>query len=151
MNDSQDGYYNIFSLKKDGILEELKEDVSEVYLRIPTFQIRSDLNVVDYLKKLGVEKVFESGAELEELGTGQLSVSKISHSALLEVSKEGNVSKEGKVSKEGTDPRFLAGPPTLSPDIVVDRPFIFIVQDKKNKVPVLVGRVMDPTITIREN
>ena len=142
MNDSQDGYYNIFSLKKDGILEELKEDVSEVYLRIPTFQIRSELNVVDHLKKLGVQKVFESGAELDELGTGQLSVSKISHSALLEVSK---------VSKEGTDPRFLVDPPTLSPDIVVDGPFIFIVQDKKNKVPVLVGRVMDPTIPIREN
>ena len=64
------------------LLERLKEDVSEVYLRIPTFQIRSDLNVVDYLKKLGVQKVFESGAELDELGTGQLSVSKISHSAL---------------------------------------------------------------------
>jgi len=108
LNDNQEGYYNIFSLKKDDFLEELKEDVSEVHLRIPTFQIRSDLNVVDYLKKLGVQKVFESGAELEELGTGQLSVSKISHSALLEVSKE---------SKEGTDPRFLAGPPTLSPDI----------------------------------
>ena len=101
MNDSQDGYYNISSLKKDGILEELKEDVSEVYLRIPTFQIRSELNVVDHLKKLGVQKVFESGAELDELGTGQLSVSKISHSALLEVFK---------VSKEGTDPRPLAGP-----------------------------------------
>ena len=86
MNDSQDGYYNIFSLKKDGILEELKEDVSEVYLRIPTFQIRSELNVVDYLKKLGVQKVFESGAELDELGMGQLSVSKISHLALMEVS-----------------------------------------------------------------
>ena len=139
LNDNQEGYYNIFSLKKDDFLEELKEDVSEVHLRIPTFQIRSDLNVVDYLKKLGVQKVFESGAELEELGTGQLSVSKISHSALLEVSKE---------SKEGTDPRFLAGPPTLSPDIVVDTPFFFIVQDKKNKVPVLVGRVMDPTIPI---
>ena len=93
-----------------------------MYLCIPTFQIRSELNVVDYLKKLGVQKVFESGAELDELGTGQLSVSKISHSALLEVFK---------VSKEGTDPRPLAGPPTPSPninnrlDIVVDRPFIF--------------------------
>merc|ERR1712013_967768 len=33
-------------------------------------------------------------------------------------------------------------------DIVVDRPFIFVVQDKKNKIPVLVGRVMDPTVKI---
>merc|ERR1711963_641808 len=67
----------IFSLKKDDILDELKEDVSEVYLRLPTFQLRSDLDVVDSLKKLGAKKVFESGAELAELSTGQLSVSKI--------------------------------------------------------------------------
>ena len=102
LSNERDGYYNIFSLKKDDIFEELKEDVSEVYLRIPTFQIRSELNVVDHLKKLGVQKVFESGAELDELGTGQLSVSKISHSEVF------------KVSKEGTDPRPLAAPDPLT-------------------------------------
>ena len=143
MNDSQDGYYNISSLKKDGILEELKEDVSEVYLRIPTFQIRSELNVVDYLKKLGVQKVFESGAELAELGIGQLAVSKFSHSALLEVSKGAEAT--------GAEIVLLSSALNERLDIVVDRPFIFIVQDKKNRVPVLVGRVMDPTIPIREN
>ena len=141
MNDSQDGYYNISSLKKDGILEELKEDVSEVYLRIPTFQIRSELNVVDYLKKLGVQKVFESGAELAELGIGQLAVSKFSHSALLEVSK----------GAEATGAEIVLLSSALKDRlIVVNRPFIFIVQDKKNKVPVLVGRVMDPTAPIPE-
>ena len=30
-------------------------------------------------------------------------------------------------------------------DIVVDRPFIFVVQDRKNKIPVLVGKITDPT------
>merc|ERR1712156_969389 len=67
LTDEQEGYYNIFSLKKDDILDELKEDVSEVYLRLPTFQLRSDLDVVDSLKKLGAKKVFENGAELAEI------------------------------------------------------------------------------------
>ena len=31
-------------------------------------------------------------------------------------------------------------------DIVVDRPFIFVVQDTKNKIPVLVGKITDPTV-----
>ena len=31
-------------------------------------------------------------------------------------------------------------------DVVVDRPFIFVVEDKK--IPVLVDRVMDPTVKI---
>ena len=30
-------------------------------------------------------------------------------------------------------------------DVVVNRPFIFIVQDKKNHIPVLVGKITDPT------
>ena len=30
-------------------------------------------------------------------------------------------------------------------DIVVDRPFIFVVQDRENKIPVLVGKITDPT------
>ena len=29
-------------------------------------------------------------------------------------------------------------------DVVVDRPFIFIVQVKKNQIPLLVGKVADP-------
>jgi len=144
LTDEQDGYYNIFSLKKDDILDELKEDVSEVYLRLPTFQLRSDLDVVDSLKKLGAKKVFESGAELAELGDGQLSVSKISHSALVEVTKEGT---EGAAAT-GAEIVLLSSALNDRLDIVVDRPFIFVVQDKKNKIPVLVGRVMDPTVKI---
>merc|ERR1712211_72201 len=144
LTDEQEGYYNIFSLKKDDILDELKEDVSEVYLRLPTFQLRSDLDVVDSLKKLGAKKVFESGAELAELGAGQLSVSKISHSALVEVTKEGT---EGAAAT-GADIVLLSSALNERLDIVVDRPFIFVVQDKKNKIPVLVGRVMDPTVQI---
>jgi len=144
LTDEQEGYYNIFSLKKDDILDELKEDVSEVYLRLPTFQLRSDLDVVDSLKKLGAKKVFESGAELAELGAGQLSVSKISHSALVEVTKEGT---EGAAAT-GAEIVLLSSALNERLDIVVDRPFIFVVQDKKNKIPVLVGRVMDPTVKI---
>ena len=29
--------------------------------------------------------------------------------------------------------------------VTVDRPFIFVVQDRRNNVPVLVGKVTDPT------
>ena len=136
---TETGHFNIFSSKKNEVIDELKEDISEVHLRLPTFKVRSDLDVVESLKKLGVKKVFQAGAELGELGTGPLSVSKISHTALLEVSKEGTEGAEIVLPSSATNDRL---------NIVVDRPFIFVVEDKKNKIPVLVGRVMDPTITI---
>jgi len=141
---TETGYFNMFSSKKNEVIDELKEDISEVYLRLPTFQVRSDLDVVDSLKKLGAKKVFQAGAELAELGTGPLSVSKISHTALVEVSKEGT---EGAAAT-GAEIVLLSSAFNDRLDIVVDRPFIFVVEDKKNKIPVLVGRVMDPTVKI---
>ena len=51
-----------------------------------------------------------------------------------------------QVTKEGRAPL----PSTFAePDkkIVVDRPFIFVIQDRINKIPVLVGKVTDPTKT----
>ena len=141
---AETGYFNMFSSKKNEVIDELKEDISEVYLRLPTFQVRSDLDVVDSLKKLGAKRVFQAGAELAELGTGPLSVSKISHTALVEVSKEGT---EGAAAT-GAEIVLLSSAFNDRLDIVVDRPFIFVVEDKKNKIPVLVGRVMDPTVKI---
>jgi serpin B len=141
---TETGYFNMFSSKKNEVIDELKEDISEVYLRLPTFQVRSDLDVVDSLKKLGAKRVFQAGAELAELGTGPLSVSKISHTALVEVSKEGT---EGAAAT-GAEIVLLSSAFNDRLDIVVDRPFIFVVEDKKNKIPVLVGRVMDPTVKI---
>ena len=76
--------------------------------------------------------------------TGKPSVSKFSHSALLEVSKEGTKGTEAT----GAEIVLLSSALNDRLDIVVDRPFIFVVQDKKNKIPVLVGRVMDPTVKI---
>merc|ERR1711936_495133 len=144
LTEAQTGYFNMFSSKKDEVIDELREDISEVYLRLPTFQVRSDLDVVESLEKLGAKKVFQAGAELAELGMGPLSVSKISHTSLLEVSKEGT---EGAAAT-GAEIVLLSSAFNDRLDIVVDRPFIFVVEDKQNKIPVLVGRVMDPTVKI---
>ena len=144
LTETQNGYFNIFSSKKNEVIDELKEGIEEVYLRLPTFQVRSDLDVVDSLEKLGAKKAFQAGAELTELGSGPLSVSKISHTALLEVSKEGT---EGAAAT-GAEIVLLSAAINDRLDIVVDRPFIFVVEDKRNKIPVLVGRVMDPTVKI---
>jgi hypothetical protein len=33
-------------------------------------------------------------------------------------------------------------------EVVVDRPFMFIIRDKAKNVPLFIGKVMDPTRTI---
>ena len=60
------------------------------------------------------------------------------------------------MSKEGTEGAAATGAEIVllssafndRLDVVVDRPFVFVVCDKQNKIPVLVGRMMDPTVKI---
>ena len=58
-----------------------------------------------------------------------------------------------KVTKEGTEGSaataieisFLSADTGIQKDVVLNRPFIFVVQDRKNKIPVLVGKITDPS------
>ena len=84
----QKSSFNLFS----NIMNETHDKYPnryELYLRLPTFQVRTDMDMKSLLKKLGVEKVFNRDAELSEIGNGNLLVSKAKHTALFEVTKEG--------------------------------------------------------------
>ena len=59
-----------------------------------------------------------------------------------------------QVTKEGTEGAAATGVEIElfsasfgdQKDVTVDRPFIFVVQDRRNDVPVLVGKVTNPTM-----
>jgi serpin B len=144
INTSEERYFNLFSHPKNDSL--IGNYIDEIYLKMPTFQIKSNLDVVKPLQKLGAKKVFNSGAELGELASGldNLAVSKITHTALVDVTKEGT---EGAAAT-GAEIVLLSASFSEQKDVVIDRPFIFVVWDRTHKIPVLVGRVMDPTVKI---
>ena len=58
-----------------------------------------------------------------------------------------------KVTKEGTEGSAATGieislfsaDAGIQKDVVLNRPFIFVVQDRENKIPVLVGKITDPS------
>jgi len=85
--------------------------------------------------------VFSENAELEGISNAKISVSRIKHSSLVEVTKEGT---EGAAAT-GVEIALFSAAFGEQKDIVVDRPFIFVVQDRKNKIPVLVGKITDPS------
>ena len=78
------------------------------------------------------------------LGGGLLFLSICSHLTCLhlpQVTKEGT---EGAAAT-GVEIALFSAAFGEQIDIVVNRPFIFVVQDRKNKIPVLVGKITDPT------
>merc|ERR1719210_598757 len=109
--------------------------------RCQIFKIKTDMDAAEPLRKLGVRRVFNQDAELEGISSAPISVSRIKHTSLVEVTKEGT---EGAAAT-GVEIALFSAAFGEQKDVVVDRPFIFIVQDKKNHIPVLVGKITDPT------
>ena len=70
-----------------------------------------------------------------------MSVGKVIHEAVLEVTMEGT---DGATAT-GAEIVLFSASFGEEKNIVLDRPFIVIVQDRLNNIPVLVGRVNNPS------
>ena len=148
-----EGFFNLFMESKNETYANKRQELPKnIHIRLPKFQVRSDLDMVESMKKLGVTNIFESGAEFGELGDGPLHMSRMSHTAQMVMSKCGP-NWPVPCCEENTrcvdpDQPFVPFDTSSSQrlSIDVDRPFIFVVWDKKEGIPVLVGRIMDPTI-----
>merc|ERR1712001_57148 len=139
LNNGNAGFFNIFTKNSR---EEPDEFIEDVFLKMPTFKIKTDMDAAEPLRKLGVRRVFNQDAELEGISSAPISVSRIKHTSLVELTKQGT---EGAAAT-GVEIALFSAAFGEQIDIVVNRPFIFVVQDKKNKIPVLVGKIADPTI-----
>ena len=128
--------FNLFKMPKN----ESSYRYKEVNLMFPTFQVKSKFNAVEAMKTLGLREVFISGAELDKITVGgPIGIGNILHEAVVEVTKYGT---EGAAATGIELVLFSLG---NSKYILLDRPFIFIVQDKVNVIPVLVGRIKNPS------
>lgn len=114
----------------------------DIHMFMPTFKVNTKMDAGRAVKNLGARKLFTAAAELENLSqSGPLSVNNIVHSAVVEVTKEGT---EGAAAT-GVGIVLLSADFGETKKVLVDRPFIFVVKDKTNNIPLLVGRVKDPT------
>eukprot|EP00090_Calanus_glacialis_P012407 TRINITY_DN2095_c0_g1_i1.p1 TRINITY_DN2095_c0_g1~~TRINITY_DN2095_c0_g1_i1.p1 ORF type:complete len:431 (-),score=112.20 TRINITY_DN2095_c0_g1_i1:45-1337(-) len=130
--------FNLFKVLKNESFDYIKD----VNLRMPKFKLKSKFDAAEALQRLGAKDIFTSGAELDKIiGGGPVGVGKVIHEAVVEVTKEGT---EGAAAT-GVEIVLFSASFGEEKNIVLDRPFIFIVQDRLNNIPVLVGRVKNPS------
>ena len=135
LTDSPGQNFNLFSTLKN----QSDFAFDEVKLVLPKFSLKTKFNAVDALKKLGATTIFNGKADFDKLKAGgPIKVDNILHEAAIEVTKDG---AEGSAATGVELTLFSVGFEKL---IVVDKPFMFIIQDKENNIPVLVGRVKNP-------
>ncbi|MDE7278193.1 MAG: serpin family protein, partial [Oscillospiraceae bacterium] len=113
-----------------------------VHYSVPKFDVSSELNLADGLKKLGIIDVFDSAVSdfspLTEDMDG-ICVSDAKHAARVQIDEEGCTAAAFTQMVADGD----AMPPEDEIYFTLDRPFIFVIMSDTNQ-PLFVGTVYEP-------
>ncbi|XP_066995578.1 ipis-1 [Anabrus simplex] len=115
----------------------------QVILDLPRFKLAGGTSLISVLEKLGVTNIFHAEADLRGISDtkGTLMVSDIIHKAEIEINEEG-----GSASAASG---ILVNTLSLMPyaddlTFIADQPFLAIIVDRVNSVPLFTGRITDP-------
>lgn len=134
------------TIARDGIGAVLAsdEDGPLANLRMPRWTFRTAAPLGDALKALGMPTAFDvDRADFSAMTDGEpLFLDAVLHQVFIAVDEEGTE------AAAATAEVFSAGsaPPVLE-EVVLDRPFLFVIHDTEHGAPLFVGRVADPRDT----
>lgn len=113
-----------------------------VNLSLPKFDVSTNLKLESAMKALGMVDVFSSAADFSGIlqpGTANAGLSCASHATRVVIDEEGLTASAYTVMMEAGG----APPPTEEVDLVLDRPFLFLVESRDG-LPLFAGVVNEP-------
>lgn len=115
-----------------------------VHIRIPKFDVSSDIELSDTLKNLGITDVFDPTfadfSPLTEDFEGEIGVDYAKHAVRVAIDEEGcTAAAYTAISYTGA-----AEPPDEEVEITFERPFLFVITGSRNTV-LFMGIVNDPS------
>jgi serpin B len=122
------------------ILSQLKS--ASVNISMPKFKFETELDLKNNLLKLGINDAFDPNkADLSGMnGKKDLYISSVVHKAYVSVDEAGTEAAAATGVVVGT-----TSMPMEIKDFKMDRPFIFMIQDKPSGSILFLGRVTDPS------
>ena len=122
----------------EAILDGMQD--AQVKLTMPKFEFESSFNLNETLKALGMPSAFDpEKADFSGMdGTRGLSIADVVHKAFVSVDEEGTEA----AAATAVVMRTSLPPPA---ELVVDRPFLFLIRHNPTGTILFVGRVLDPT------
>jgi serpin B len=125
--------------KASSILGTLRS--KNIQLSMPKFKIETDFSVVKPMQELGMTDAFNpEAADFSGMdGSHNLYISQILHKAFISVDEKGT---EAAAATAVLMERTMAGEEPIQ--VVINRPFIFIIQDKISGAILFIGRLVSP-------
>ena len=145
-NEDVDLYDYIGSLTAEGLAETLSgSEQCTVITQLPKFSYEFDLTMNDILAQMGMPTAFNSGAaDFSNLGhcvDGNLYIGKVLHKTFIQV--DGMGTKAGAVTSVEVYAESAYEPETEIKEVIVDRPFVYMILDKETNLPIFIGCVTE--------
>lgn len=127
-------------------LEKIFDNVQNIPVetQIPKFETTYELSLVDVLREMGMVDAFAiETADFSGLGTsegGRIYMNEVLHKAYINVDEKGTEAGAATivVTEDG------ASTEVINPKkVILDRPFVYMIVDLENEVPLFMGTVMD--------
>ena len=127
-------------------LEELLTPVAGAAAEIglPKFTVSYETELADALRALGMTDAFDAElADFSRIGTsdqGPLAVGGVLHKTFIDVNEEGT--RAAAATSVSMDGAAAPGDPIEYHEVILDRPFVYLIVDLRCDLPVFVGTVM---------
>jgi serine protease inhibitor len=112
---------------------------TEMFFSMPKFKMEYEKKLNRPLSDLGMSVAFTDFADFSGInGTGGLRIDEVRHKSFVEVNEEGTeaAAVTSVVIVETSVP--------LIPDFRADKPFLFVIRDKKTNSVLFIGKMMNP-------
>jgi len=109
---------------------------------MPKFEMNFEVGLKSILRSMGMTDMFDFGrANFTDMtDEKEIAVTSVAHSAVVKVDESGSEAAAATAAILGTRTVQLN-----RNDFQVDRPFVFMIHDKKHDVPLFFGRILNPS------
>ena len=147
-NEGEDLYDYISSLTAQQLTKTLDSaENATVITQLPKFSYEFSLNMNDTLKKMGMPTAFDPDkADLSKLGSstaGNLYIGNVLHKTFIQV--DGLGTKAGAVTVVEIPAEGAFEPDPNIKEVIVDRPFVYMIVDNETNLPLFIGCVTEIT------
>lgn len=128
-------------------LQEMLTTPTDVKVRaaIPKFKAEYDVEMSDILKTMGMTDAFDyTVADFSGMGSsteGNLVINRVIHKTFIEVDEKGTQAGAATVVEMNVESAMME--PEEIKTVYLDRPFVYMLIDFENNLPIFMGTVMD--------
>ena len=123
-----------------------KFDSKSVNLALPKFKIEYDMSLKDTLQKLGIKDAFLPSiadfGEMVPISSKEIYIGDVKHKTYIDVSERGT--EAAAVTSVEMEVTSMPSEKEKRYEMVVDRPFLFTIEDTQNNLYLFIGTILNP-------